>query len=155
MSETLFSTESVVIDLNVGTQKQLFQEMATRIIEARGLNVASRDIIAAAMERERLGSTGVGNGVALPHARIEGIDHVMAGFARLSDPMDFDSIDGRPVDLVAFLLAPADAAGAHLRALARISRQLRREENRSRLRSAPDAMSVFTILSDNSVQNAA
>ncbi len=155
MSETLFSTESVVIDLNVGTQKQLFQEMATRIIEARGLDVASRDIIAAAMERERLGSTGVGNGVALPHARIEGIDHVMAGFARLSDPMDFDSIDGRPVDLVAFLLAPADAAGAHLRALARISRQLRREENRSRLRSAPDAMSVFTILSDNSVQNAA
>ena len=155
MSETLFSTESVVIGLNVGTQKQLFQEMATRIIEARGLDVASRDIIAAAMERERLGSTGVGNGVALPHARIEGIDHVMAGFARLSDPMDFDSIDGRPVDLVAFLLAPADAAGAHLRALARISRQLRREENRSRLRSAPDAMSVFTILSDNSVQNAA
>ena len=155
MSETLFSTESVVIDLNVGTQKQLFQEMATRIIEARGLDVASRDIIAAAMERERLGSTGVGNGVALPHARIEGIDHVMAGFARLSDPMDFDSIDGRPVDLVAFLLAPADAAGAHLRALARVSRQLRREENRSRLRSAPDAMSVFTILSDNSVQNAA
>ena len=129
--------------------------MATRIIEARGLDVASRDIIAAAMERERLGSTGVGNGVALPHARIEGIDHVMAGFARLSDPMDFDSIDGRPVDLVAFLLAPADAAGAHLRALARVSRQLRREENRSRLRSAPDAMSVFTILSDNSVQNAA
>lgn len=155
MSETLFSAESVVVDLNVGTQKQLFQEMATRIIEARGLDVASRDIIAAAMERERLGSTGVGNGVALPHARIEGIDHVMAGFARLSDPMDFDSIDGRPVDLVAFLLAPADAAGAHLRALARISRQLRREENRSRLRSAPDAMSVFTILSDNSVQNAA
>jgi len=155
MSETLFSAESVVVDLNVGTQKQLFQEMATRIIEARGLDVASRDIIAAAMERERLGSTGVGNGVALPHARIEGIDHVMAGFARLSDPMDFDSIDGRPVDLVAFLLAPADAAGAHLRALARVSRQLRREENRSRLRSAPDAMSVFTILSDNSVQNAA
>ena len=155
MSETLFSAESVVVDLNVGTQKQLFRDMATRIIEARGLDVASRDIVAAAMERERLGSTGVGNGVALPHARIEGIDHVMAGFARLSDPMDFDSIDGRPVDLVAFLLAPADAAGAHIRALARISRQLRREENRSRLRSAPDAMSVFTILSDNSVQNAA
>ena len=65
MSETLFSTESVVIDLNVGTQKQLFQEMATRIIEARGLDVASRDIIAAAMERERLGSTGVGNGCLL------------------------------------------------------------------------------------------
>ena len=155
MSETLFSAESVVVDLNVGTQKQLFQDMATRIIAARGLDLSSRYIVAAAMERERLGSTGVGNGVALPHARIEGLDCVMAGFARLSDAMDFDSVDGRPVDLVAFLLAPADAAGAHLRALARVSRQLRREENRSRLRSAPDAMSVFMILSDNSVQHAA
>jgi len=75
--------------------------------------------------------------------------------ARLSEPMDFDSVDGRPVDLVAFLLAPSDAAGAHLRALARVSRQLRREENRSRIRSAPDAMSIFMILTDSSLQNAA
>ena len=155
MSEILFSAESVVVDLHVGSQKQLFQDMAVRLIAANGLDITSRDIVAAAMERERLGSTGVGNGVALPHARIEGLDHVMAGFARLSDAMDFDSVDGRPVDLVAFLLAPADAAGAHLRALARVSRQLRREENRARLRSAPDALSAFTILSDTSVQHAA
>ena len=155
MSDVLFSVESVVVDINVGSQKQLFQDMATRLIAANGLDISCRDIVAAAMERERLGSTGVGNGVALPHARIDGIDRVMAGFARLSDPMDFDSVDGRPVDLVAFLLAPADAAGAHLRALARVSRQLRREENRSRLRSAPDALSLFTILSDDSVQRAA
>lgn len=155
MTDGLFSAESVVVDLNVGSQKQLFQELATRLIAAHTLDVPCRDIVAAAMERERLGSTGVGNGVALPHARIEGLDHVFAGFARLSDAMDFDSVDGRPVDLVAFLLAPADAAGAHLRALARVSRQLRREENRSRLRAAPDALSVFTILSDDSVQAAA
>ncbi len=155
MTDGLFSAESVVVDLNVGSQKQLFQELAIRLIAAHTLDVPCRDIVAAAMERERLGSTGVGNGVALPHARIEGLDHVFAGFARLSDVMDFDSVDGRPVDLVAFLLAPADAAGAHLRALARVSRQLRREENRSRLRAAPDALSVFTILSDDSVQAAA
>ena len=155
MSEILFSAESVVIDVNVVSQKQLFQEMAARLIEARQLDVSARDVVAAAMERERLGSTGVGNGVAIPHARIDGIDHVIAGFARLSEPMDFDSVDGRPVDLVAFLLAPSDAAGAHLRALARVSRQLRREENRSRIRSAPDAMSVFMILTDSSLQNAA
>jgi PTS system nitrogen regulatory IIA component len=79
----------------------------------------------------------------------------MAGFARLADTMEFDSVDGRPVDLVAFLLAPEDAAGAHLRALARVSRKLRREENRARLRSAPDTESVFIILSDDSVQQAA
>jgi len=155
MTEVLFSAESVVVDLNVSSQKQLFQDLATRIIAGHQLEIPCRDIVAAAMERERLGSTGVGNGVALPHARIEGLDHVVAGFARLSDAMEFDSVDDRPVDLVAFLLAPADAAGAHLRALARVSRQLRREENRSRLRAAPDALSVFTILSDDSVQAAA
>lgn len=155
MTEVLFSAEAVVVDLTIVSQKQLFQDMATRIITAHGLDVTGRDIVAAAMERERLGSTGVGNGVALPHARIEGIDTVVAGFARLTEPMDFDSVDGRPVDLVAFLLAPAGAAGAHLRALARVSRQLRREENRARLRSAPDALSVFTILSDDPLKSAA
>lgn len=155
MSDILFSPESVVVDLSAGSQKQLFQEMATRLIAAHDLDIACRDIVAAAMERERLGSTGVGNGVALPHARIEGLDTVIAGFARLSDAMDFDSVDGRPVDLVAFLLAPADAAGAHLRALARVSRTLRREESRAKLRSAPDAMSAFTILSDDSLKYAA
>lgn len=155
MGDVLFSVESVVVDVNVSSQKQLFQDIATRLIAAHGLDVACRDIVAAAIERERLGSTGVGNGVALPHARIEGLDKVVAGFARLSNPMDFDSVDGRPVDLVAFLLAPDNAAGAHLRALARVSRTLRREENRSRLRSAPDALSAFTILSDDAVKHAA
>lgn len=155
MSDNLFSLEAVVVDLGVVSQKQLFQDMANRLIEAHDLKITSRDIVAAAIERERLGSTGVGNGVALPHARIEGLDRVIAGFARLTEPMDVDSVDGRPVDLVAFLLAPADAAGAHLRALARVSRQLRREENRSRLRSAPDALSVFTILSDDPQNQAA
>lgn len=155
MAEVLFSAETVVVDLTIVSQKQLFQDIATRIIAAHDLDVACRDVVAAAMERERLGSTGVGNGVALPHARIDGIETVVAGFARLAEPMDFDSVDGRPVDLVAFLLAPADAAGAHLRALARVSRQLRREENRARLRSAPDALSVFTILSDDPLKSAA
>lgn len=155
MSDVLFSADCVVIDSNVSSQKQLFQDMATRLIAAHNLEAPCRDIVAAAMERERLGSTGVGNGVALPHARISGLDKVVAGFTRLSDPMDFDSVDGRPVDLVAFLLAPENAAGAHLRALARVSRTLRREENRSRLRSAPDALGAFMILSDDSLQEAA
>lgn len=156
MSNDLFSAETVIVDVNVSSQKQLFQDIATRLVEAHELtDIASRDIVSAAMERERLGSTGVGNGVALPHARIEGLDKVVAAFVRLSEPMDFDSIDGRPVDLVAFLLAPENAAGAHLRALARVSRTLRREENRSRLRSAPDALSIFTILSDSALEKAA
>ena len=108
--------------------------------------------MSAAVERERLGSTGVGNGVALPHARIDGIDQVMVGFARLTEPLDFDSVDNRPVALVAFLLAPSDAAGAHLRALARVSRQLRREEKRAKLRAAPDAQSLFTLLTSDQLE---
>ena len=155
MSDGLFTSDSIIVDLNTTSQKQLFKDIAMRIIDAHGLTVSCRDVVAAAVERERLGSTGVGNGVALPHARIAGIDRVVAGFARLSEPMDFDSVDGRPVDLVVFLLAPDDAAGAHLRALARVSRQLRREDNRSRLRTAPDTLSVFTILSDENQKTAA
>ena len=152
MGEFLYSSESVIVDLSISSQKQLFQEMAKAIIDANGLDVAVRDIVSAAVERERLGSTGVGNGVALPHARIDGIDQVMVGFARLTDPLDFDSVDNRPVDLVAFLLAPSDAAGAHLRALARVSRQLRREEKRAKLRAAPDAQSLFTLLTSDQLE---
>ena len=152
MGEFLYSSESVIVDLSVSSQKQLFQEMAKAIIDANGLDVTVRDIVSAAVERERLGSTGVGNGVALPHARIDGIDQVMVGFARLTEPLDFDSVDNRPVDLVAFLLAPSDAAGAHLRALARVSRQLRREEKRAKLRAAPDAQSLFTLLTSDEME---
>ena len=152
MGEFLYSSESVIVDLSISSQKQLFQEMAKAIIDANGLDVTVRDIVSAAVERERLGSTGVGNGVALPHARIDGIDQVMVGFARLTEPLDFDSVDNRPVDLVAFLLAPSDAAGAHLRALARVSRQLRREEKRAKLRAAPDAQSLFTLLTSDQLE---
>jgi len=123
--------------------------MATKLIEADALadaGIACRDIVQAAMERERLGSTGVGTGVALPHARLDGIERVHAVFARLETPLDYDSIDERPVDLVALLIAPSEAGGAHLRALAKVSRTLRRADMRQRLRAAPNAESLFTIL---------
>lgn len=145
---TLFTPDCVLADIKVDSRKQLFQDMSRALIASHGLDVACRDIVAAAMERERLGSTGVGNGVALPHSRIEGMQDVKAAFARIDAPVDFDSIDDRPVDLVCFLLAPADAAGAHLRALARVSRLLRREDIRKRLRAAPGAEAMFTILTD-------
>lgn len=125
--------------------------MASKLLESDGLkasNVACRDIVVAALERERLGSTGVGTGVALPHARIDNIDKVHAVFARLETPLDYDAIDERPVDLVALLIAPSDAGGAHLRALAKVSRALRRQDMRQRLRSAPNAESLYTILTE-------
>ncbi len=154
----LFSADTMICDLAATSSKQLFRDIALRLIETHGLadkGVMCRDIVAAATERERLGSTGVGNGVALPHARIEGMDRVVAAFARLSEPLEFDAVDGRPVDLVCFLLAPADCGGAHLRALARVSRLLRRQELRQRLRAAPDAEALYAILADDTASAAA
>lgn len=156
--DTLFHANSVLCDLHVSSKKQLFQEMAAKLLETDALKasgVAPRDIVAAALERERLGSTGVGTGVALPHARIDGINQVHAVFARLETAIDYDAIDERPVDLVALLLAPTDAGGAHLRALAKVSRALRRQDMRQRLRAAPNAESLFTILTEERKASAA
>ena len=154
----LFSAETMICDLAATSSKQLFRDIAQSLIAAHGLDakgVICRDVVTAATERERLGSTGVGNGVALPHARIDGMDRVVAAFVRLSEPLEFDAIDGRPVDLVCFLLAPSDCGGAHLRALARVSRLLRRPETRQRLRAAPNAESLYAILGDDTATAAA
>lgn len=156
--EPLFRADSVLCDLHASSKKQLFQEMASKLLENSELSdskIAIRDIVAGAMERERLGTTGVGTGVALPHARIDGIDKVYVAFARLETPLDYDAIDERPVDLVALLIAPENAGGAHLRALAKVSRRLRRQDMRQRLRSAPNAESLYTILTEERQANAA
>ena len=156
--DTLFHADGVLCDVHVSSKKQLFQEMASKLLDTesfKGTGIACRDIVAAASERERLGSTGVGTGVALPHARIDGLERVHAVFARLETPIDYDAIDERPVDLVALLIAPTDAGGAHLRALAKVSRMLRREDMRQRLRAAPNAESLYTILTENRTADAA
>ena len=155
---SLFRADNILCDLTVSSKKHLFQEMATNLLTTPALkdtDIATRDIVNAALERERLGSTGVGSGVALPHARIDGIDCVYVVFARLETPLDYEAIDDRPVDLVALLLAPTDAGGAHLRALAKVSRKLRRAETRQRLRSAPNAQSLFTLLTEERAATAA
>ncbi|MDB2439871.1 PTS sugar transporter subunit IIA [Hellea sp.] len=156
--DTLFHADGVLCDIHVSSKKQLFQEMSSKLLGMtafEGIDIACRDIVSAASERERLGSTGVGTGVALPHARLEGVDHVHAVFARLDTALDYDAIDERPVDLVALLIAPIDAGGAHLRALAKVSRMLRREDMRARLRAAPNAESLFTILTENQAADTA
>ena len=118
-----------------------------------GLN--ARDIFDAVLQRERLGSTGVGQGVAIPHARLAGVKEVVGVFARLRTPVDFESIDGRPADLIFMLIAPDDAGAEHLKALARVSRLLRREDVRQRLRAAPDADAVHAVLAGEPASDAA
>jgi len=149
----LLSADSILGTLSATNRKQALQVMSEAAAAKLGLD--SRIIFDAVMERERLGSTGVGDGVAIPHARLEGLDHVFGLFARLKHPIDFDAIDGRPVDLIFLLLAPATSSAEHLKALARISRVFRREDFRSHLRATDSRDGMFAILTLQDESNAA
>ena len=158
ITQTLFTPSCVAASLNAVSKKQLLQEMAEMAVSCGAISnqsIKPRDVVSAVMERERLGSTGVGSGVAIPHARLEGLDTVQAVFARLETPLEYDAVDDRPVDLVVLLLAPLDAGGDHLKALAQVSRLLRREETRTRLRAAPNAESIYMLLTDSREVDAA
>jgi PTS system nitrogen regulatory IIA component len=113
---------------------------------ARRFGLDASEVMDALLAREQAGSTGVGSGVAVPHARLEGLDRMRGVFLRLETPVDFDAVDGRPVDLVFALLAPADAGSEHLRALARVARLLRRRELREQLREARTVDAVYALL---------
>ena len=157
-SEHLFVSGCVAAKLTAGSKKQLLHEMAEMAVRcgaASGSDYSACDVLGAVMERERLGSTGVGAGVAIPHARLDGIEDVKAVFARLETPVDYESVDDRPVDLAVLLLAPKEADGEHLKALAQVSRLLRREDMRAKLRSAPDAESLHLLLTGKAHASAA
>jgi len=115
-------------------------------IAARNLGLDAAVILDALAEREQAGSTGVGHGVAAPHARLEGLERMRGIFLRLDHPVDFDSVDEQPVDLVFGLFAPANAGTEHLRALARVSRLLRQGDLREQLRQARTADAIHALL---------
>lgn len=157
-TQSLFTLECINAKLSIVSKKQLLQEMAELAVACGACGTSSiktRDVVASVMERERLGSTGVGYGVAIPHARMAGIENVRAVFARLETPLDYESIDDRPVDLVVLLLAPKNAGAEHLKALAQVSRLLRREDMRAKLRQAPNIESLHLLLTENKSANAA
>jgi PTS system nitrogen regulatory IIA component len=135
------------------TRKQVISEMAAVMASAGRLD--QKTVIEALLERERLGSTGVGEGVAIPHARVEGLERPIGGFAHLRDPVDFEAIDERKADLVFMLLAPTDSGAEHLRALARVARVFRQESIRAALRRAQTADAVLAILSPDRATDAA
>ncbi len=114
---------------------------------AAALSIGQPAIQHALQQREDLGSTGLGKGFALPHARLAGLSRPFALFARLARPIDFAAVDERPVDLVVLLLTPADAADEHLSTLAVVSRPMRQEHFVHRLRAAPDAHALHAVLS--------
>ncbi len=134
-------------------RRQVLSELSAAMARALGLD--ARIVFEAVLEREKLGSTGVGEGVAIPHARIPSLKHPVGGFAHLLEPADFEAIDERKTDLVFMLLAPTDAGAEHLRALARAARVFRQESIRAALRQAQTSDAVLAVLAPNSVTDAA
>jgi PTS system nitrogen regulatory IIA component len=149
----LLSPDAVVAHLKAASKKQVLQEMAHKAAGLTGLS--ERRIYETLAEREKLGSTGMGQGIAIPHGRVAGVEKMTGLFAQLDHPVDFDSMDDQPVDLVFLLLAPEDAGADHLKALARVSRLLRNQAVCEKLRAAPHASTLYALLTEPSAAQAA
>lgn len=149
----LITPDSIVADLKAGSKKQALQELAR--IAANLTGQPERAIFDVLIERERLGTTGVGNGIAIPHGKPQGLDRLCGLFARLAEPIPFDAIDDQPVDLIFLLLAPEGAGADHLKALARVSRLLRNQATCEKLRAAGGAVPIYDILMEAPTSRAA
>ena len=153
IEDLLRAPTHVMARLKAGNKKQALQEMARRAGELSGLH--ERAIFDVLLERERLGTTGVGNGIAIPHGKLPDATGMFGLFARLEAPIDFDAIDEQPVDLIFLLLAPESAGADHLKALARVSRLLRDRTVCEKLRGTDQADAIYALLTDGAHSHAA
>ena len=149
----VLSRESVVAGLCANSKKQLLQEMSAMASKETG--VAARDIVAVLKERERLGSTGVGGGIAIPHGKLPELGRLYGFFASLETPVAFDALDEQPVDLVFLLLGPGSAGADYLKALARISRMLGDADLTRKLRACEESAALFALLTEPAASHAA
>jgi PTS system nitrogen regulatory IIA component len=149
----LLAPRGVLAQLRVSNKRAALQEIARRAAAMTG--IAERQIYDVLAERERLGSTGIGRGIAVPHGKLAELSRLYGLFARLERPIPFEAIDDQPVDLVFTLLAPAGAGGEHLRALARVSRLLRDSAVCQKLRGTDNADALYALLTDRSESHAA
>ena len=140
----LMAPDAVSTGLAVASKKALFQHFGN--VASRAYGLVAADVVERLTERERLGTTGFGKGVAIPHGKIDGLDHIVAVFASLAHPVDFDAIDDMPVDIVFCLLSPPDAGAQHLKALAQVSRWLRDPACVAKLRGASSEDAVLAVL---------
>ena len=140
----LVAPTAILPTLKVNGKKQALQEVAAKAAELTGQS--DRAILEILLQREKLGSTGVGNGVAIPHGKLAKLTKVFGLFARLERPIDFEAMDGQPVDLIFLLLAPEGAGADHLKALARIARLLRDQDVAKKLRASRDAQAIYSVL---------
>ena len=153
----LLRPEGVVANLRAASKKQALQELAKRAAEMPELKgrIAERDIFEVLLERERLGTTGVGAGIAIPHGKLPRLERLHGLFAKLDRPIDFEAIDEQPVDLIFVLLAPEAAGADHLKALARVSRLLRDRATCEKLRGSDSADALYAVLTETTASHAA
>jgi len=147
----LLTPDAVVSHLKAANKKQALQDLAHKAAALTG--IAERRIFETLSEREKLGSTGMGQGIAIPHGRISGIEKMTGLFAQLDHPVDFDAMDDQPVDLVFLLLAPEGAGADHLKALARVSRVLRNQAVCEKLRAAANSAALYALLTEPTSAN--
>jgi PTS system nitrogen regulatory IIA component len=140
----LISPDAIFPALKAKSKKQALHELAQKAAGLTGLE--ERSIYDTLLQREGLGSTGVGRGIAIPHGRLPALHKIVSVFARLQEPIAFASLDGEPVDLIFLLLAPEHAGADHLKALARISRLLREPSSIERLRASQDRAAIYSVL---------
>jgi len=149
----LIAPNAVIPNMRANSKKQALQLLAQKAGEVLGCD--ENEILEGLLERERLGSTGVGNGIAIPHVKLACVDQMHGIFAKLEEPVDFDAIDDHPVDLMCMLIAPEDAGADHLKALARVSRLLRDMSTCEKLRGATDQDALYALLINTERSHAA
>jgi PTS system nitrogen regulatory IIA component len=142
----IITSDAILPALKATSKKQLLQELSQAAGKVTGLD--PRSVFETLLQREKLGSTGLGQGIAIPHGKFAALAEVKGLFARLQTPVDFESVDDRPVDLVFLLMAPESAGADHLKALARISRLLRDQKLVTKLRGTQDAAGLYAILTE-------
>jgi nitrogen PTS system EIIA component len=151
--QDLISPDAILPSLRANTKKQALQELSEKAAALSGLT--AREIFDALLQRERLGSTGIGNGVAIPHGKLAKVNRIFGLLARLERPIEFEALDGAPVDLMFLLIAPESAGADHLKALAQVARIFREPALVGKIRATRDASALYSVLMQTSTPNAA
>ncbi|MBO0661504.1 PTS IIA-like nitrogen regulatory protein PtsN [Jiella sp. MQZ9-1] len=151
--ETLIEPGAILPDLRANSKKQVLQGLAAKAAEITG--ISEREIFETILGREKLGSTAVGNGIAIPHGKLDGIERIIGVFARLNRPVDFDALDDQPVDIVFLLLAPQGSGADHLKALSKVARLLRNRNIVEEIRESRDSHTIYALMTNAMAQNAA
>ena len=140
----VLSREAISADLKASDKKGILEELATPVAEAAG--ISRDDVIRVLMERERLGSTGIGGGIGIPHGKLKALDTLLLGFGLSRTGVDFESMDGKPTHIFFLLLTPENSTGLHLKVLARISRILKNDPFKEKLMAADNAGDIYAII---------